>query len=194
LNDHRTEVFATWEPIMKTHSYQLKRALASMLAATLLAGPAMAERDGDFPLLDNQRVYPSWRTQHRDGRYEDWRRDDHNRWRRDRDGPYDGRRGYFEDRHRVIVHDYYVREYRHGRCPPGLAKKHNGCLPPGHARQWQYGQPLPRGIVYYEVEPVLVTRIGYPPPGYRYVRVASDILLIAIGTGLIVDAIQDLSW
>jgi hypothetical protein len=21
-----------------------------------------------------------------------------------------------------------------GNCPPGLAKKHNGCLPPGHAR------------------------------------------------------------
>ena len=25
------------------------------------------------------------------------------------------------------------REYR--QCPPGLAKKHNGCQPPGHARK-----------------------------------------------------------
>jgi hypothetical protein len=24
--------------------------------------------------------------------------------------------------------------YDGGRCPPGLAKKHNGCLPPGHAK------------------------------------------------------------
>ena len=31
-----------------------------------------------------------------------------------------------------------------------------------------------------------------PPTGYRYVRVASDILLIAIGTNLVIDAIEDL--
>jgi len=24
--------------------------------------------------------------------------------------------------------------YGVGGCPPGLAKKHNGCLPPGHAK------------------------------------------------------------
>jgi Ni/Co efflux regulator RcnB len=30
-----------------------------------------------------------------------------------------------------------------------------------------------------------------PPAGYRYVRVAADILLIAIGTGMAIDAIQD---
>lgn len=29
---------------------------------------------------------------------------------------------------------------RHG-CPPGLAKKHNGCLPPGQA--WRIGQRAP---------------------------------------------------
>jgi hypothetical protein len=26
-------------------------------------------------------------------------------------------------------------------CPPGLAKKHNGCRPPGHARAWRYDRP-----------------------------------------------------
>jgi Ni/Co efflux regulator RcnB len=35
-------------------------------------------------------------------------------------------------------------------------------------------------------------QIGPPPAGHRYVRVAGDILLIAIGTGMVVDAIQDL--
>lgn len=25
--------------------------------------------------------------------------------------------------------------YGHGGCPPGLAKKHNGCMPPGQARK-----------------------------------------------------------
>ena len=38
----------------------------------------------------------------------------------------------------------------------------------------------------------LVVQIGLPPPGYRYVRVAGDILMIAIGTSMVVDAIQDL--
>lgn len=26
-------------------------------------------------------------------------------------------------------------------CPPGLAKKHNGCRPPGQARHWHYDRP-----------------------------------------------------
>jgi Ni/Co efflux regulator RcnB len=38
----------------------------------------------------------------------------------------------------------------------------------------------------------LVVKIGTPPSGYRYVRVASDILMIAVGTSLVVDAINDL--
>jgi hypothetical protein len=28
----------------------------------------------------------------------------------------------------------------YGGCPPGLAKKHNGCLPPGQARKLARGQ------------------------------------------------------
>ncbi len=33
--------------------------------------------------------------------------------------------------------------------------------------------------------------LGPPPAGYRYVRLAADILLIATATGMVVDAIQD---
>ena len=79
-----------------------------------------------------------------------------------------------------------------GGVPPGLAKKHNGCMPPGQAKKWKKGRPLPREVIYYDVPPALVVQIGTPPPGYRYVRVASDILMIAIGTGIVIDAIQDL--
>ena len=89
--------------------------------------------------------------------------------------------------------NYYAEEFRrNGRCPPGLAKKRNGCLPPGQAKKWQVGRPLPRDVVYYEVPQPLVAQIGAPPPGYRYVRVSSDILLIAIGTGMVVDGIRNL--
>ena len=105
--------------------------------------------------------------------------------------PGPGRR-VFEDRQRVIVHEYYVTEYRAGHCPPGLAKKNNGCMPPGQAKKWRVGHPLPRDVVFYDLPPPLVVQIGAPPPGYRYVRVAADILLIAIGTGLVIEAISDL--
>ena len=29
--------------------------------------------------------------------------------------------------------------YNGRNCSPGLAKKHNGCMPPGHARRWNRG-------------------------------------------------------
>jgi len=54
------------------------------------------------------------------------------------------------------------------------------------------GRPLPREVVYYDLPPALVVQIGVPPAGHRYVRVAADILLIAVGTGMVVSAIQDL--
>ena len=115
----------------------------------------------------------------------------HSEERRDDDGKRHGASRHFEDRHRVIVHDYYVTNYR-GHCPPGLAKKNNGCMPPGQAKKWRMGQPLPRDVVWYEVPQPLVVQIGPPPSGYRYVRVASDILMIAVGSGMVVDAIRDL--
>ena len=103
------------------------------------------------------------------------------------------RRGeYFGDQHRVVVQNYYHEQFRSGRCPPGLAKKRNGCMPPGQAKKWTVGRPLPRDVIYYHVPQELVVRIGVPPAGHRYVRVASDILLIALGTGMVIDAIRDL--
>lgn len=100
---------------------------------------------------------------------------------------------YFGEQHREAVRGYYREQYRLGACPPGLAKKNNGCLPPGHAKRWMIGQPLPADIVVYELPPVLITQLGPPPQGHRYVRVDADILLLAIGTGMVIDALQNLS-
>lgn len=101
--------------------------------------------------------------------------------------------GYFRDDHRTVIRDYYGRDYGAGkRCPPGLAKKHNGCQPPGQARKWAIGRVLPRDVIYYPVAPAVLVQLGPPPAGHRFVRVAADILLIAIGTGLVIDAIEDL--
>lgn len=112
--------------------------------------------------------------------------------RRDDDRRHEGRREHFKDHDRVVIREYYEREYHGGHCPPGLAKKHNGCMPPGQAKKWAYGRPLPRDVVYYEVPRDVVVRIGPPPTGYKYVRVASDILMIAVGSSMVVDAITDL--
>ena len=95
----------------------------------------------------------------------------------------------FRDDDRVIVRDYYS-DVRH--CPPGLAKKHNGCMPPGQAKKWHAGDRLPRDVVYYDLPRELVIRLPPLSDGYRYVRVGADILQIAVGTGLVIDAIQDL--
>jgi Ni/Co efflux regulator RcnB len=100
---------------------------------------------------------------------------------------------FFGDQQRDVVRNYYSREYRSGHCPPGLAKKNNGCMPPGQARKWQVGRPLPHDVVYYDLPADVVVQLGTPPAGHRFVRVASDILLMAVGTGMVVDAIQDLS-
>lgn len=102
--------------------------------------------------------------------------------------------GYFDDRDRNAVRVAYGENYGGGKgCPPGLAKKNNGCMPPGQAKKYHIGQPLPSTVIFYPVPgPVLVT-LPPPPIGHKYVRVAADILLIAVGTSMVVDAITDLS-
>jgi hypothetical protein len=102
---------------------------------------------------------------------------------------------YFTDRQRGIIHDYYAAQYRKGKkCPPGLAKKQNGCMPPGQAKKWALGRPLPEGVVYYDLPRKVVVELGPPPPNHKYVRVAQDILLLATGTRMVVDAIDNLTW
>jgi hypothetical protein len=99
----------------------------------------------------------------------------------------------FDNLQRSIIYDYFGPQFRSGRCPPGLAKKHNGCFPPGQAKQWRVGYPLPQNIIFYNLPPALIGQLGYPRPGYRYVRVAADILLIAAATGMVIDVIENIN-
>lgn len=100
--------------------------------------------------------------------------------------------GYFSDGQRQAAREHYGAAGRAGHCPPGLAKKGNGCQPPGQAKRWQLGQPLPRDLIYHPVPVGVQVQLGTPPAGHKFVRIATDILLIAIGTGLVIDAIEDL--
>jgi Ni/Co efflux regulator RcnB len=84
------------------------------------------------------------------------------------------------DRDRNVVRTYYRSEYDAGRCPPGLDKRNNGCLPPGQAKKaWVIGQPLPPQIAHEPMPRALRTQLTPPPPGYEYARVADDIVLMS---------------
>ncbi len=98
----------------------------------------------------------------------------------------------FSDRERTVIQSYFGARARAGHCPPGLAKKNNGCMPPGQAKKWRRGRPLSRDVVFYDLPPKLSVELGPPPTGYRFVRVAQDILLIAAGTGVVLDAVEDI--
>jgi Ni/Co efflux regulator RcnB len=98
---------------------------------------------------------------------------------------------YFNDQQRIYVRDYYTSNYGGGkRCPPGLAKKNNGCLPPGQARSWVVGQPVPRNVTVYSVAPPVIRMLPPAPYGYRYARIGGDIVLVQQQNNIIVDIIQ----
>jgi hypothetical protein len=99
----------------------------------------------------------------------------------------------FGERDREAVSGYFVEAHGRGHCPPGLAKKNNGCLPPGQAKKsYTIGQSLPRTVVIHELPREISVRLGPPPSGYRYGIVDGDLVKLAIGTALVVDAISGL--
>ena len=98
---------------------------------------------------------------------------------------------YFNDTQREAVRGYYGQQYGNGRCPPGLAKKNNGCMPPGQVL-YTMGQPLPRTVTVYQVPQPVIVQLPVAPPGYRYVRVGNDILLVSPQSQLVVDVIAGL--
>ena len=98
----------------------------------------------------------------------------------------------FGSNDRRIVSDYYGAQARAGKCPPGLANKHNACLPPAHTKNWLKRYPLPPDVLYYNLPRDFHLPLPAPPPNHRYVQVAGDVLLIAVGSSMVVDAIEDI--
>jgi len=100
---------------------------------------------------------------------------------------------YFNDEHRTHARQYYSQTYANARnCPPGLAKKHNGCMPPGQAKKWAVGQPVPRGVAVYTVAQPVLRQLPPAPYGYRYARIGGDIVLVQQRNNVIVDIIAGL--
>jgi Ni/Co efflux regulator RcnB len=104
---------------------------------------------------------------------------------------------YFNDQQRTYVREYYTQQYGNAnarRCPPGLAKKNNGCMPPGQAKKWDVGQRIPAGVQVYSVPQPVIVRLPPAPYGYRYVRLGGDVVLVQTQTNLIVDIIHALLY
>ena len=152
----------------------IRRGLAAALVIALALVPAAlarADHDDDY---GNGKGH----SKHGDDRDDD-------------DGPH---REHFSSRDRRVVHVYFADEYKHGHCPPGLAKKHDGCLPPGHAhKHYAIGRALPPRVVVVPVPILLAERLGPPPYGCRYAMIDGDLVKLALGTSLVIDAIQGLA-
>lgn len=171
---------------MQTIYFRVTQLLVLVVAGILAASPALADKS-------------SWNGGGKEDRKERKSHDDKyresghdNQKSRAKERHDTEKHEHFGDRQREAAHEYYAEQLRTGSCPPGLAKKRNGCLPPGQAKKWKMGQPLPPDLVYQKLPPQLSEKLGSPPTGYRYVRVANDILLIAVGTAMVADAIEDL--
>jgi Ni/Co efflux regulator RcnB len=181
---------------MNTLLKRTTRSLVLSLAAVVCLAPAMAEK----PAHAGGGKPDKWEKSERGGKGKG-DRDDQQRYSAQGSGDRSSTNvavqinigGYFQDNQRVAVREYYEPRFRAGNCPPGLAKKNNGCMPPGQAKKWRKGYRLPSDVVYYPVPNDISIRLGVPPSGHKYVRVAADILLIAVGTGMVIDAIEDLS-
>ena len=94
---------------------------------------------------------------------------------------------------REAAQAYFVEKHGRAGCPPGLAKKGNGCLPPGQAKKrYTVNKALPKGVPTQPPSAELSIRIGAPPAGYMYVVLDGDLVKLAVGTMLVVDAIDGL--
>lgn len=99
----------------------------------------------------------------------------------------------FSSTQREAARHYFLEQYGRGNCPPGLAKKQNGCLPPGQAKKrYVVGHALPHGMVVGTIPVGLSVRIGPDPSGYRYGMLDGDLVMLAAGSLLVVDAIEGL--
>ena len=161
--------------------------VALAIASLLMAGSAIAKKDGD----DNEKGGGKHGQKHESKNDRD---DDKGERKADKRQREDIKQGaYFNEQQRVFARDYYSTTYKDGkRCPPGLAKKNNGCLPPGQVRNWAVGQPVPTNVTVYSVAQPVIRMLPPAPIGYRYARIGGDIVLVQQQNNIIVDIIQGL--
>ena len=161
--------------------------VALAIASLLMAGSAIAKKDGD----DNEKGGNKHGQKHEDKREKREDKAEKKAEKRQREDIKQG--AYFNDQQRTFAREYYSTTYKDGkRCPPGLAKKNNGCLPPGQVRNLAVGQPVPTNVTVYSVAQPVIRMLPPAPVGYRYARIGGDIVLVQQQNNIIVDIIQGL--
>ena len=161
--------------------------VALAIASLLMAGSAIAKKDGD----DNEKGGNKHGQKHEDKREKREDKAEKKAEKRQREEIKQG--AYFNDQQRTFARQYYTTTYKDGkRCPPGLAKKNNGCLPPGQVRNLAVGQPVPTNVTVYSVAQPVIRMLPPAPVGYRYARIGGDIVLVQQQNNIIVDIIQGL--
>lgn len=89
------------------------------------------------------------------------------------------------DDQRRIARDYYARN-----CPPGLARKNNGCLPPGLAKKrYEVGRRLYDGYEGERLPYDLYSRLPVLPDAYEYRLLDGDLGIVELSTLMVLDAI-----
>jgi Ni/Co efflux regulator RcnB len=173
------------EPHKELYMISKKTLLALLAASCLALGSAHAARADDDGDHDHGR---GWEKHYS---HDD---DEYNHRHRDHDG--DRREVVvIEDHDRAHIEDYmrHHHHHHHKGCPPGLEKKHDGCVPPGHDRAYVIGEPLPPQVVYEPVPVELTQELAPPPDGDQYVQVNQDVLLVSEATKKVIDAVTLLS-
>ena len=65
---------------------------------------------------------------------------------------------------------------------------------PGQGAQlWVVGQPLPPAVIYEPLPPAVVQQLAPVPPGYDYVRVDNDVLLMDMTNRMVADVVNDIN-
>lgn len=172
---------------MQRFMFQIGLTLALIFAGMCSTSTTLAGK----PEGSGNKKNPKHQQEAREDRQKGNRDSDHGK-SYGKNGHNDQSSGHFNEQRQRFIHEYYSGQFRKGHCPPGLAKKGNRCIPYGHAKKWSKGRRLPREVIFYTLPPRILVELGPPPPRHRFVRVAQDILLISIGTGMVVDAFEDI--
>lgn len=97
---------------------------------------------------------------------------------------------YITPRYRKAVRQYLARHHGSGKpCLPGVVKQGAACRAGAGGGNWQIGKALPRGAQVQPLPAGLAAALPKAPPGTRYVLLAGDILLMASGSRIVVDAV-----
>lgn len=127
----------------------------------------------------------------REHRYE--RRNDHrgHDCRDERRGFHDHRSRHW-DRHDGYRVDYSFRHHAQRRYDYGRYVRPRGY----YYRAWRHGEHLPAAYYSrrYIVHDYHAYRLGPPPRGYHWVRVNNDVVLAAIASGLVVQAVYGIFY